>query len=109
MIWKVKEINGDYIILPSEKLYCPICGGELIIHDITPFYQKSRDFHHCDIHMKCINCGLHLTFGVPISEDDYNKLNKSKYVRRILKQELKEIYPEYNKELESRLKTWGYW
>ena len=109
MIWQIKKYNGDYIILPKEKLYCPVCGGELLLHDITPYHQITKGFHHVDIHMKCINCGFYLTFGVAISEEDYKKLSGSKYVRRILKWELKNLYPEYNEELESRLKAWGYW
>ena len=107
-MWKIVEVNGDYVILPEHEVVCPVCGGEVLLHDFSCKYQASFSFYHCDVHMKCLNCGFFMTFGVPVSREDYEKLTKSKYHAKILKWELREIVRDFRK-VEERLRRLGYW
>lgn len=71
MKWVINDVNGNAVILPSEPLYCPICGEELLLHDFRCYAHRYPDgqpeLRHCDVHLKCPGCGLWLTFGVPVS------------------------------------------
>ena len=107
--WKVVKSKKGAIILPVQPLICPFCGNEMIIHDFRAIYQKSFNFYHCDIHMKCPNCSFWCIFGVPISKEEYEELVKSPLHGRVLKEELIKIYPKYGELLKERLKKLGYW
>ena len=107
--WKIEKLSGNLILIPSSPIYCPICGGKTILHDFRCSYSPTDRIYHCDVHMKCLNCSFHLTFGVPVSYDEYVALTKSKHHGKILKLELTELYKEESEEIERRLKSWGYW
>jgi len=104
MEWIIREVNGNAIIEPTEDKECHFCKTKLILHDFYP--QKSYNFFHADVHLKCPECSWWVTFGVPISEADFNKLSRSKYAKKPLTHELLELGL---KQVEKRLKTFGYW
>ena len=106
--WSVKETERGAVILPTKPLYCPVCGSPLILHD---FQASKLPFHHSDIHLKCSRCGFFMTFGIPITPEEYKRLWGSPLRGKILKWELKEVQPEiYDKAgIGDKLKTWGYW
>ena len=113
-MWEIKKTSKGYVIVPREPLYCPFCGHMLVLHDfrcaISP--QSSSGgylFRHVDVHMKCPNCSFFVTFGIPISREDYEKLVSSPLHGRILIHELREIISEKYREIEERIKRWGYW
>jgi hypothetical protein len=108
MLWEVVKLD-DYIIRPVKQRMCPIRGYHLLLHDFRA-WRAAQGFHHVDVHMKCVNCGLYLTFGVPISEDDFKKLLNSRYNGKILTDKVLELTPEdLREEVERRLRSWGYW
>ena len=108
--WKVVKINNDYIIVPTQPLFCPICSHRILIHDFRAYYSAQK-FYHCDIHAKCSYCGLYLTFGIPISADEYARLRSSRLHGKVITHEILNIIEE--KELQEtireKLRTWGYW
>ena len=106
--WNIVDRDGNAVVLPGKPFYCPLCGGNLLLHDFRAYYQTTYDFYHVDVHLKCPHCGFFLTFGIPITEEEYKRLVKSKYHGRVLKWELREIYNE-NEEIKERLEKWGYW
>ena len=112
-LWIVKEVNGSHVILPKQPMYCPVCGSPLLLHDFRAYRHRypegQPELRHCDVHMKCIHCGLWLTFGVPITYEELEKLQKSKYHGKTLRWELREIYREEYKAVEKRLEALGYW
>ena len=115
----VVDIDGNAVIIPKEPFYCPFCGKMLILHDFIPAMHKypdgRPDLRHCDVHMKCPGCGFWVTFGVPITIEECERLSKSKYKVVTLRWELKEIYEKLGinvdemKIVEERLRTLGYW
>lgn len=108
--WKITETNKGTIIIPSRVLHCVFCGEPLLLHDFICSKNFSFDFYHCDVHLKCPNCNWFVTFGVPITEEEYNKLVKSPLHHRILKWEIVDLVKEKDKEkIEERLKSFGYW
>ena len=106
------SVQGKHIIKPDEPMPCPICGHPLILHDFNPF-KSAWGFYHCDVHMKCPNCSLWLTFGVPISEEDFRKLFNSPLKSKVLTREvldlIGEVEDDVKREVEERLRRWGYW
>ena len=109
MKWKVVEVEGGAIVVPEQELTCPICGYPLLMHDFRAA-RASQGFYHVDVHMKCPNCSLWLTFGIPISEGDFEKLVNSPYNSKILTSEVLKVTPEDIKnEVAERLRKWGYW
>ena len=107
-IWVLRKVGDSYIPIPENTLYCSICGGRLLLHDFACYYHRSTDLRHCDVHLKCEKCGHYVTFGLSVSQETYNLLSNSKYHRRTLRNELKEIY-SLNEDTIIRLKSWGYW
>ena len=105
--WKIMDTEEGAIITPTIPMYCPICSKPLILHDfrvgVTPFY-------HADVHLKCLQCGNFLTFGIPISKAEYIKLWNSPLRSKILRDELMKLPTQIpTKIIEEKLKTWGYW
>ena len=110
MKWVLKNTSKGVIITPDEDLYCPICREKLILHDFRVCRAASKGFHHCDVHMKCPNCSLWITFGVPLSKDEFDILLSSPLHGRILIDELLFILDdEYKDKIKERLESWGYW
>ena len=110
MIWTLRNTDRGIIIEPNEDLYCPICREKLILHDFRVGQHGIKKFYHCDVHMKCPKCSLWLTFGVPISEDEFNMLRSSQLHGKILTDELMFVLNEEDKEkIKERLDSWGYW
>ena len=113
--WGVFEVNGDLIVHPLAKPICPMiwgdepCYGELLLHDFRCYYHPGIEHYHCDVHLKCSKCGWHHTFGLAIPPELLPRLQASRYHGKTLRWELKEIYgEELPKEVEERLKKWGY-
>ena len=107
--WEIVEINGEAVILPKFPLLCPFCSEEMILHDFS-CYKQANNFYHVDIHMKCPKCNFWCVFGVPISEEEFEKLRKSKYHRKILRWEIAEIYgKEILEKIGKKLEKLGYW
>jgi len=105
--YKLIQFQGDWIIVPAKPLYCVFCEySELLFHDYL-VQHASQGFYHADIHMKCKRCGWYVTFGIPISHEEYEKLKNSKWHRKILLKELWEL--TLDDEVKERLKRWGYW
>ncbi len=104
--WEIKEFDNDFIILPKDPLYCPFCHELMLLHDFI-VQKSSQGWYHADIHLKCGTCGFYATFGVPISESEYHKLRNSKYHAKIIDKDIIYLYPD--KELEERIRSWGYW
>ena len=99
----------DFIVLPTSEINCPICGGKLILHDFRCYKHTNQDpiHKHCDVHFKCRDCDFFMTFGLPVSEDAFNKLSQSKYHGRLLRWELENFYED--EVIRERLKMLGYW
>ena len=106
--WVIKKINNDYVIVPKEPLYSPFSSEPLLLHDFR-VYKAAQGFYHADIHMKDPVTDWWTVFGVPISQEEYELLRKSRYHGRILICELKQLYPSLDKRIEERLRRWGYW
>ena len=103
--WTITKIGEHFIIKPDFEVKCPVCGHKAILHDFRASEHSTEHFYHCDVHFKCINCSFFMTFGVPLSREEYEKLSNSKLNGKILKEaELLDL-----KEVEKRLKSWGYW
>ena len=115
--WGVFRLGNDLIILPFHKPLCPmvwgdhICYGELILHHFVCQKHDTRPPHyHCDVHLKCSRCGHFTTFGLPIPEELFDELRKSRFHNKVLRMELKEIYgSEVPEEVKERLRSWGYY
>lgn len=108
--WGIYEARGELVILPSRPIYCPICASPLILHDFRCYRHPGINHSHCDAHLKCPKCGHWLTFGLPVPEELLTRLQSSRYHGRTLRWELKEIYgEELPREVEERLRRWGYW
>jgi len=108
--WDIIFIDGHAVPVPKFDAKCPFCGTQLLLHDFRVYNQVAHKFLHCDVHLKCPNCGFFLTFGIPISGEEYELLRKSKFHGRILKWELTEIYSDEEKEwIKKKLEQWGYW
>jgi len=114
--WKIVETSLGHVILPTIDLRCPFCKEKLLLHRFVCFYQSSYDFKHADVDMKCPNCEYFVKFGVPISEEEYEILTKSKLHRIVLNKkiileiaEIQQLEQEQQKEIERRLKALGYW
>lgn len=111
--WEIVKIDlgrgEDYIILPRDTFYCPVCGEPLLFHDYLVGWNGQ--FYHADIHMKCPRCGLYLTFGVPIDKNEYDKLLHSRYLRKILTVEVTRLLRNDHdlEKIKERLERWGYW
>ena len=113
------EVNGDYVIVPVEPLYCPFCNHKMILHDFAPYEHRYPDgrpeLRHVDVHMKCPACGFWCTFGVPVTKEELERLKRSRYAFKTLRWELDDIYRNvsgYEKEsqiVKERLKVLGYW
>lgn len=116
-IWELRLVKGDWIIIPKEKLYCPLCGEILVLHDFQASFTAQPDsrFYHIDIRLKCPQCGALFTFGVPVDREVFEKLVYSKYNKKILVSELKDVlevqdvFKETKQYILEKLKRWGYW
>lgn len=104
--WKIYKVKDDAIIAPTTTLKCCFCLQELLLHDFRPLHRKKDqdDFYHCDIHMKCPKCSFFITFGVPITEEEYNNLASSNLHNKILIK-----YYEDEERIKKRLKIYNYW
>ena len=109
-VWTVVESRtGDKVVMPIKPLLCPVCGGELILHDFRAYHHPQMKMSHVDIHLKCKSCGLWLTFGVPAPHDVIPELRRSRYHGITLRWELTQIYKELDDKIVERLRRWGYW
>ncbi len=106
MRWKILENDGNAYIAPDSFPNCIFCGTQLVLHDFYARYSTLHDFYHCDVHLKCPSCSWYVTFGVPITREEFEKLSKSKYHGRILKDELLDLGFDV---VRKRLESWGYW
>ena len=106
-IWKLEEFDGDYIIVPTKTLFCPFCGEEMLLHDymVAQASAKQGGFLHADVHMKCPYCDFWCVFGVPITKDEFEKLRKSKWHRKILRKEIL----KFKENMKEKLEQFGYW
>ncbi len=62
--------------MPRFKRKCPICRGLRMQARLWRFFprkakERGRMSHRCDVGVKCTWCGLVLTFGVALTEDQY--------------------------------------
>ncbi len=113
--WMILDTPHGAVPIPTTTLKCPLCGHKLVIHDFNPVYHPKEGFQHCDVHVKCINCGLWLTFGIPLSKEEYDKLNESPLKIKTLRHKL--LFPEFDKLFTQeekqiiidRLTKLGYW
>jgi len=122
--WTTIEVEQEVlVIVPTIELRCNYCGAKLILHDFNPMahrYTGEPELRHCDVHMKCPYCGHWNVFGVPITEEEYRELNKSRLKVKTLRWELPKIYEKieeqlglkYKEEIElvkKKLELLGYW
>ena len=107
--WEVVFVDGNAVPVPKFEARCQFCGSELILHDFKVYDRREHEIYHLDVHMKCPQCGYFVTFGIPISREEYKVLFESKYHGRILKWELSDIYSDKKSLIEKRLRMWGYW
>ena len=116
--WKIIETKKyGPIIAPEKELKCPFCGTPLLLHQFTPHFQSMQKFYHVDVNMKCPNEWFFTTFGIPISKEDFDRLNQSKIRNRTLTYEvldyiemMKAGFTEEEVEtIRHRLDTLGYW
>jgi len=107
--WIIRDTEHGKVIVPKKPILCPICGEVMLLHDFA-CYKHTSGFKHADIHVKCPYCSFWATFGVPISEEEFEELTKSPLHKQILKWELTNLVDEEVRgDLEARLKKWGYW
>jgi len=113
--WRIVETpEFGPVVLPKEELYCPFCGGRMLLHAFYPRKQgPPYNFCHVDVNLKCVECDFYTIFGVPASEEEVEKLKKSRLASHVITREealkvaeLMEISAEALKE---RLKLLGYW
>ena len=105
--WGIIGYKGGWIIIPKEKIYCPICGEQLLFHDYL-VQHSNQGWYHADVHMKCYICGFYATFGIPISKEEFEILFNSKWHRKIIDKDIPELYSDID-EVKERLERWGYW
>lgn len=113
--WKLVSVKGNVVPIPESPLYCMFCGEPMLLHSFSA-NRHVDGWHHLDISVKCPNCSWHVVFGVPISEEEYEEVKKSKYHMKVLRgelvKELKQILKYYrvrDDKIPSRLRNWGYW
>lgn len=111
--WRIVRTRFGSIPVPDWEVECPFCGEIMILHDFRVDHQVRYKFRHLDVHLKCPHCGCWVTFGVPISEEEYVELRNSPLHNVIIKdeevlEEIKRLYST-NADVAKRLREWGYW
>ena len=114
--WRLYEIDGNLIIMPEKEPICSAiygdepCYGILLIHDFSCYYHPQKNICHCDVKLRCSKCGRYYINPVALPKELLDRIRKSKYHGKILREELKEIYGNnLPKEVEDRLKSWAYY
>jgi len=74
--WELdKLLNQKLPPKPRQKLLCPICGSSFIYFKGC-YLHKRYGQPRLDIYVKCSECAHFMSFGVHITEEQYNKLKK---------------------------------
>ena len=114
---KWKQINDVIAVEPSDDIYCPYCklfyglDNKMMLRKsvLASSYELEYTNRVVDMYYKCSTCDLVIPFGIPITKEHYDKINKMRIERGI-----GDIYAPTDlwgkdKEIKKRLKDIGYW
>ena len=77
-VWNLEPMEGGNPPSPSTRIICPVCKSDRVYFKECNFH-KHFDQYRLDIHLKCGNCSYVMTFGVHVSEDEFNRLRALHY------------------------------
>ena len=77
--WLIDPLFNGKPPIPKGKIVCPICGSnEVYFKECHAFKHWVGGQYRVDIHVKCSKCGYVMTFGVHLSEKEFDKIEKKK-------------------------------
>ena len=103
-LWEIKK-DDKWGAYPRFFLRCYFCGTELVPrHSVLHKVLKNKS-HALDVSYKCPNCDWYVTFGIPITKEEFESIYRARngYVY-----EPEEIWQNKEK-VKSKLKALGYW
>jgi len=72
--WDITPIFEGKPPKPKQKIKCPICGKDKIFFKSVSCFCRYPGQYRIDISVKCGRCALVITFGVHITEEEFEKL-----------------------------------
>lgn len=85
-IWVFEELEGVGTVPVCRELYCLICGKEMLLYYFRTYRITEPELsYYAEIQAKCPACGLYLSFGLPITREEYLKLKKSNWHGRTIR------------------------
>jgi len=77
-LWDITPIFEGKPPRLKQRIVCPVCGNGVIYFKHASGFYRGNGQYRLDIAVKCGRCAYVMVFGVHITEEEFNKLSKSK-------------------------------